>query len=61
MVRLLLQYWLVGKESGCDVSAMVSNSGTAFGDANGYEITLNAMDSEQPYKLSGAVVTSLGI
>jgi hypothetical protein len=25
------------------------------------EITLQAMDSEQPYKLSGAVVTSLGI
>ena len=40
---------------------MVSNTGTAFGDANGYDITLNAMDSEAPYKLSGAVVTSLGI
>ena len=55
------EYWLVGKESGCDVSAMVANTGTAFGDANGYEITLQAMDSEAPYKLSGAVVTTLGI
>jgi len=55
------EYWLVGRESGCEVSAMTANSGTAFGDMNGYEITLQAMDSEQPYKLSGAVVTSLGI
>jgi hypothetical protein len=55
------EYWLVGKESGCEVSSMVANTGTAFGDANGYEITLQAMDSEQPYKLSGAVVTTLGI
>jgi len=55
------EYWLVGKESGCEVSSMVASSGTAFGDANGYEITLQAMDTEQPYKLSGAVVTSLGI
>jgi hypothetical protein len=55
------EYWLVGKESGCEVSAMTANTGTAFGDMNGYEITLQAMDSEQPYKLSGAVVTSLGI
>jgi hypothetical protein len=55
------EYWLVGKESGCEVSSMIASSGTAFGDANGYEITLQAMDTEQPYKLSGAVVTSLGI
>ena len=40
---------------------MTANTGTAFGDLNGYEITLQAMDSEQPYKLSGAVVTTLGI
>jgi hypothetical protein len=55
------EYWLVGRESGCEVSSMTANTGTAFGDLNGYEITLQAMDSEQPYKLSGAVVTSLGI
>jgi hypothetical protein len=55
------EYWLVGKESGCDVNSMVANTGTGFGDANGYEITLQAMDIEQPYKLSGAVVTTLGI
>lgn len=55
------EYWLVGKESGCDVSSMVANTGTAFGDSTGYEVTLQAMDIEQPYKLQSSVVTSLGI
>lgn len=55
------EYWLVGKESGCDVTSMVAQSGTAFGDANGYQITLQSMDSEAPYKLQSSVVTSLGI
>jgi hypothetical protein len=55
------EYWLVGKESGCDVSSMVANTGVAFGDSTGYEITLQAMDAESPYKLQSSVVTTLGI
>jgi hypothetical protein len=55
------EYWLVGKESGCDVSSMVANTGAAFGDSTGYEVTLQAMDIEAPYKLQSSVVTTLGL
>ena len=54
-------YWLVGNEYGCDVTAMVANSGTAMGDSNGYEVTLSAIEAEAPYKLQSSVVTALGI
>jgi hypothetical protein len=54
-------YWLVGNEYGCDVTAMVANSGTAMGDSNGYEVTLSAIEAEAPYKLQASVVTALKI
>lgn len=54
-------YWLVGNEYGCDVTAMVANSGTAMGDSNGYEVTLSAIEAEAPYKLQSSVVTALKI
>lgn len=55
------EYWLVGNEYGCDVTAMVANTGTAMGDSNGYEVTLSAIEAEAPYKLQSSVVTTLGI
>lgn len=54
-------YFLVGREYGCDVTAMVANTGTAMGDSNGYEVTLSAIEAEEPYKLQNSVVTALGI
>ncbi len=51
------EYFLVGKEYGCDVTAMVANTGTAMGDSNGYEVTLSAIEAEAPYKLQSSVVT----
>lgn len=55
------EYWLLGKEYGCDVTAMVSNTGTAMGDSTGYEVTLSAIEAEAPFKLASGVVTTLGI
>lgn len=55
------EYFLVGNEYGCDVTAMVANTGTAMGDSNGYEVTLSAIEAEAPYKLQSSVVTTLGI
>jgi len=46
---------------GCDVTAMVSNTGTAMGDSTGYEVTLSAIEAEAPFILQGSVVTTLGI
>jgi hypothetical protein len=54
-------YWLVGKEYGCDVTAKSSETGTAMGDLNGYNFTLSAIEADEPYKLQGSVVTALGI
>ena len=55
------EYWLVVKEYGCDVTAMVANTGTAMGDYICFEVTLSAIEAEAPYKLQGSVVTALGI
>jgi hypothetical protein len=54
-------YWLVGKEYGCDITAMTSETGTAMGDNYGYNFTLSAIESESPYKLQASVVTALSI
>ena len=54
-------YWLCGREYGCDVTAMTAETGTAMGDNVGYNFTLSAIEAEAPYKLTAGVVTTLGI
>jgi len=54
-------YWLVGREYGCDITAMSAETGTAMGDNYGYNFTLSAIESESPYKLQASVVTALSI
>ena len=54
-------YWLVGKEYGCDITAMTAETGTAMGDNYGYNFTLSAIEAESPYKLQASVVTALSI
>lgn len=54
-------YWLCGYEYGCDITAMTAESGTAMGDVQGYNFTLSAIETEAPYLVQSAVVTSLGI
>jgi hypothetical protein len=55
------EYWLAGKDLGCDVTAMVSNTGTAMGDSTGYEVTLSAIEAEAPFLVQASVITTLGI
>ena len=54
-------YYLVGREYGCDVTAKQSGTGTAMGDLNGYDFTLSAIEAEEPFKLQSSVVTALGL
>jgi hypothetical protein len=54
-------YYLVGKEYGCDLTALTGETGTAMGDLNGYNFTLSAIEAEAPYKLQSSIVTDLGI
>ena len=55
------EYYLAGKEYGCDVTKMTSNTGTAMGDFAGYDVALSAIEAEAPYKLQSSVVTTLGL
>ena len=55
------EYWLAGKDLGCDVTAMVANTGTAMGDSTGYEVTLSAIEAEAQFLLKASVATTLGI
>jgi hypothetical protein len=55
------EYWLAGKDLGCDVTSMVSNTGTAMGDSTGYEVTLSAIEAEAPFLVQASVITTLGI
>lgn len=54
-------FWLCGYEYGCDITSMTAESGTAMGDVQGYNFTLSAIETEAPYLVQDAVVTSLGI
>jgi hypothetical protein len=54
-------YWLCGREYGCDITALTGETGTAMGDNVGYNFTLSAIEAEAPYKLTATVVTALGI
>jgi len=54
-------YWLCGYEYGCDITAMTGESGVAMGDVQGYNFTLTAIETEAPYLVQSAVVTTLGI
>jgi hypothetical protein len=54
-------YWLAGYEYGCDITSMTAESGTAMGDVQGYNFTLSAIETEAPYLVQSAVVTTLGI
>jgi hypothetical protein len=54
-------YWLAGYEYGCDITSMTAESGAALGDVLGYNFTLSAIETEAPYLVQSAVVTTLGI
>jgi len=50
------KYFSVGIERGAFVSAGSSLSGVAFGDRNGYEITISGIESAPAYEVTGSIV-----
>lgn len=38
------RYWLLGAENGLEITTGTSSTGTAFGDRNGFEMTLTGME-----------------
>jgi hypothetical protein len=57
------EYFFMGDERGCHKAGGTNNSstGTAFGDLNGYNMNLQAMQSHDVYEVQASVVSGLTI
>jgi hypothetical protein len=49
-------YWSVGLERGAYMTAGTSISGTAYGDRNGYEITISGAELYPSYQVNANIV-----
>ena len=50
------KYFSVGVERGAYMSAGSSLSGTAYGDRNGYELTISGMEEAPSFEVTGSIV-----
>lgn len=53
------KYWLMGQERPVEATAAPGNTGKAFGDFNGYGITLQSNEATHPIEVSGSIIDSL--
>lgn len=54
-------YWGVGFQQYANGTSLVANTGTAFGDRNGYDISLTAKEPEPPFEIPSSVILLLTI
>ncbi len=52
-------YWLMGLKNGCDLTGSTSTSGQAYGDLNGYTVTITGLEPKIAHKLSQTAFDSL--
>lgn len=52
-------YWYFGFDYGVTLSDGTAETGTAFSDLNGYNITLNDISKELPYELAESAINQL--
>ena len=50
------KYFSVGVERGAYMTAGTSVSGVAYGDRNGYELTISGMEEQQSFEVTGSIV-----
>jgi len=50
------RYWLLGLERGAFVNTGTTETGTAYGDRNGYTITLQGLETKPVYEIDPTVV-----
>lgn len=55
------KYWLLGYDNPVSTTASTAQTGTAYGDLNGYTLTLTDMSKNLPYELADEAVTALGL
>lgn len=53
------RYFLMGLYNGCDAASMTAQTGTAYGDKFGYDVTINYKDVHPIYEISAATYNSL--
>tara|TARA_R110002012_G_scaffold107444_3_gene249351 strand:- start:1700 stop:2218 length:519 start_codon:yes stop_codon:yes gene_type:complete len=54
-------YWLMGVANGADVSAQTNGSGLAYGDKNGYDLTITALEPVGAHNLDATAFASLTV
>ena len=54
-------YWWLGLANGADVSANTSGAGQAYGDLNGYNLTITGLEPVLAHELSAAAFATLTI
>jgi hypothetical protein len=52
-------YWMLGSNNGLELSAGTSQSGTAFGDRNGYDVTFTAMEEQPMFSVQASIIAAL--
>tara|TARA_R100001443_G_scaffold65210_1_gene74502 strand:- start:415 stop:930 length:516 start_codon:yes stop_codon:yes gene_type:complete len=55
------KYWGLGFQNFAEGQSMVANSGTAYGDRNGFDIELMAKEPLAPFEVGASVVAGLTI
>ena len=50
------KYWSVGIERGAYMTAGTATTAVAYGDRNGYELTISGMEASPSYEVTGSIV-----
>ena len=53
------KYWYLGAKRGLDISAGSGQTGTAYGDRNGYTLTFTGKEPEMSQEVSSSVASAL--
>jgi hypothetical protein len=53
------RYWGLGFQSWADGTSLVTQSGTAYGDQNGFAVEISAKEPEPPYEVASSVISGL--
>lgn len=52
-------FWLLGRNNGLELSAGTSQTGTAMGDRNGYDVTFTALEESPIVTVSSGIIAAL--
>ena len=53
------RYWALGFQSWAEGTSLVTQTGTAYGDQNGFAITISAKEPQPPYEVASSVIGGL--